>query len=191
MTMVHDNMIKAYRAGKVEDIRSYDFKFNQWAWTSISKIFPEEVVVQPIDVGITQDASFWQNYDKNDVRFVGYRLGAYKKGPNEDGWKMPIHNRVDIEPSDYVFCIDQLNDVSKEDRVKAILENLIAYSNKYILISCWAYDIKIPDEVICRKRHYWELDRYFYLFEKNGFKLIVKAVSSDAINVLYVFKRKF
>jgi hypothetical protein len=189
MTMVHDNMIKAYRAGLVEDIRSYDFKFNKWVWTALSKIFPEDTVTQPIDVGITKDALFWQNYDKSDVRFVGYKLGEHRRGLNSS--MKPIHIKVDVEPSDYVFCIDQLNNVSQEKRILNIIDNLISYSTKYIIITCWAYDIKVPTNIECRKRYYWDLDSYFYLFEKNGFKLLVKAVSNDAINVLYVFKRKF
>lgn len=191
MTMFHDNMIKVYRAGLVEDIRSYDFKFNKWVWSALRNIFPEEAVVEPIDVGTTKDASFWQNYDNNDVRFVGYRLGTYKKGINASEWMKPIYNKADIEPSNYVFCIDQLNSISQEEKIFMILENLVSYSKKYIVLTCWAYNIEVPKNVECRKKYYWDMDNYVHILEKGGFKLIVKAVYTDAINILYVFKRKF
>jgi hypothetical protein len=189
MTLVHDTMIKAYRAGQVHDIRSYDFKFNAWIWESIGRIFPIEAVEKPIDVGITKDACFWGIHDENDITFVGHNLSDFKLHYTRLK-QTAIHRKVDVEPSDYVFCIDQLNDLSSEDKVADTLKNLMAYSKQYIIISCWAYDIKIPEGVRCRKRHYWDLDNYIKDFEANGFKFIVKATNQDAINLLYVFKKK-
>ena len=187
--MVHDAMIKAYRAGKVHDIRSYDFKFNAWVWGSIGRLFPIDDVERPIDVGTTKDACFWKTYDGDDIIFVGYNLSDYKISPKRLKQTV-IHRKVEVDPSDYVFCIDQLNDLSTEDKVANTLKNLMLYSKRYIIISCWAYDIKVSKDVKTRKKYHWNLDNYISDFEAKGFNLVVKATNSDAINLLYVFRKK-
>ena len=191
MAMVHEYMVNAYREGKIDDIRSYDLKFNQWVWNSIGRLFPRESVVQPIDVGITKDACFWKDGYKVDVRFVGYRLGEFKAGFYDKEWRRPIYYKVEIEPSEYVFCIDQINDLSREEQVLDVLENLMDYSTKYIILTAWAYDIQVPAETQTRKRFYWDIEKYMNRLEKKGFRLAVKAVYNDAINILYIFKRRF
>jgi len=189
MTLVHDTMIKAYRTGQIHDIRNYDFKFNAWIWESIGRIFPMESVEKPIDVGVTKDACFWEIYDENDITFIGHNLSDFKKHYTRMK-QTAIHRPVEVNPSDYVFCIDQLNNLNTEDKVARTLKNLMMYSSKYVIISCWAYDIKIPQDVKCQKKYYWNLDNYISDFEQKGFKFIVKATNQDAINLLYVFRKK-
>ncbi len=188
MTMIHDVMLKAYRNGEVHDIRSYDFKFNEWIWESLKKYFSVEVVNNPIDVGITRDASFWSIYDNRDITFIGHNMASMTRRMN-NVIRTPIHRLVEVEPSEFVFCIDQINNLSKEEQLINTLKHLMIYSKKYIALTCWAYDIKVPKNVQTGKKHFWKMDNYIMLFESNGFKRIIRVANPDAINMLYVFKK--
>jgi hypothetical protein len=190
VTLIHDAMLEAYQKGEVDDIRSFDFKFNKWVWDSIKRVVPLDMITSPIDVGITKDGSFWhtQYHSGQYVRFIGYKLGSDRMGINRE-WEKPIHMLVKIDPSDFVFCIDQLNDVSNEDKLKNILQNLMTYSTKYIFLSAWAYDLGIPIDVVCRKRYFWDIGEYLDIFAEKKFKLVAKAVNDDAINILYIFRK--
>ena len=191
MVMVHEYMVKEYRNGNVLDIRNYDFKFNEWLWDVICRVVPLELIQKPIDVGLTNGASFWAPIDFQQVRQIGFTVGIKRSRFSNTSWRVPIYKRVKIEPSNFVFCVDQLNNLSNEEKVINTLENLMEYSKKYIITSCWAFDIKIPAEIECRKRYYWNFEEYLPRFKAKRFNLIAKAVYKDAINIAYVLKKEF
>lgn len=189
--MVYDHMIKSYKSGQVTDIREFDLKFNSWLWDIVHKFIKLEQLESPIDVGTSSGESFWLKRGYYNVRRVGFSSAIYQnKHVFGKYWQKPIYIKVsDIEASNFVFCIDQINNLPTKDRVTQTLSNLMDYSKKFIFLSCWGMDINVPDKPIIRKRFYWNLDEYIPDFISRGFHLLAKITYTDAINVLYVFRK--
>ena len=196
--MIHEFMVKEYQAGRVLDIRMYDFEFTAWLWKKIESLYPIEIMDYVIEVGVA-DGSFWDVPDliKNTghrmrIKKIGIGMPKHKKCADryKKLFRVPVHRKVEVEPSDYVFCIDCINEIGKEEHVIQLFKNLTEYSKRYILITGWAIDMEVKKIVRTKKKFYWNVSNYKNILESAGFKLKGIAYYVDAINALYIFEKR-
>jgi hypothetical protein len=115
-----------------------------------------------------------------------------------------------------VFCFDLLFHIMDVEAFITILENLCLYSTKHIFIHTWMYNpfsrrrqiklflINMVKGHMRRSlyslktalftpytdgnyQYFRQLEKYFYLFEKNGFELLEKRRSPNNFGGMYVF----
>lgn len=164
-----------------------------WKWKQISKYTNAQDV---IDIGCG-DLDFWKG--RKVKKYIGIDLSPSlleKNKKKRPTWKFKLgggeltHN---ISAQD-VFCLEMLYHIMDDKIYLRILKNLIKYSKKHIFVLNWTRN---PIERL-EKYDGWhyqkhrDFDKYLYLFEENGFKLITKKKCPKWVNkigALWVFKK--
>ena len=133
--------------------------------------------------------------------------------------KAPAQRRIDGLKKEVVFCLGLLFHVMNSEIFLKILNNLCYYSTDFIFIYTWMnnpFTLQYYKRCIL---HYFRtlnirgllatlrqalfypytdekyqffrpLEKYLYVFDKNGFKLVKRRKNPDKIGALYVFKKQ-
>jgi len=143
----------------------------------------------------------------------------YNKRPDWKFIWSNAENRIEGLNKEVVFCFDLLFHIMNEKSFLEILLNLCYYSTNFIFIHTWGknpfnksskirqfkYQFKkfkfknafktFATIINSRKntdekyQYFRPLEKYFYIFEDQGFKLIERINNPNKIGTLYVFKR--
>lgn len=142
-----------------------------------------------LDFGPNLD-SFWNNVytTGSDVDFLG--VPKKKKDVHYifNKYRKPVYMDFDINPRDLVICIERINEMSTEEKLIKLLNNVVDFSKEYIVIIAWAEEFEVDSDVESRK-FYWDMDIYKWYILESGFMEKARICVPDYINMLYVFQK--
>lgn len=135
-------------------------------------------------------SNFWDNiYQSGGNReFIGVPKDAGDVRYIFNEYRKPVYMDFNIPSKHLVICLERINEMSTEDKLLSLLDNLTDFSNKYIVLLAWAEDMNVKSKVESRK-HYWDMDIYKWYILEDGFKEIVRMCVPDYINMFYIFER--
>lgn len=166
----------------------------KWKWSILDKYIHE--IDNIVDVGCG-DLAFMKGIDV--INYTGIDISQTMINQNKTlkpKWDF-ICSSADVNinelKGDVVFCHDMLFHILDDGVYKAILENLIEYSNNYISIYTWHSN---PLNKWYKKQKkdsyqaYRDFNQYIPMFETAGFKLIANCKSDvNKYGTMYIFKK--